>query len=717
MDKDVERLGALMRSTDDNRVNAWLELLGSLEDPALMNAGLVEQAMLDQRNKSEEHIDSPAAADKETSSKSKAGPDAPAQSFLDWLKLLTDRQSRALALTLTDMFSKAGLSAAGPGVLQPAASVQAEAIGVLQRIRDGQAGPATELRQLIEPGKGREFVIGLFAELITLFSTPEEFRKFFEGIADSAGLAGLRALSQGLPSVCGYEMMRQVAPAYYPERNLPGIVRSEADAGKRSTSEAKQRWDPVPINVTFTQAGLEALQFEKTALASFPEAFKDGMAARAEFLGDTGPSAPENWYGALGLNCVHGYFTGGFLVGEDDHPAEASEWQRLRDDIRAFNDRSPPLGPILQVLLGAYFRALGIEIVHIELGEDPFEVDDAGRVRRIAHRKEHFGFRDGISQPFVDLELHDPPPGGSTPAPNRTWTPVAPGEIYLDRPDEDGNLIQQPLHPLLREGSTFVVFRKLEQDVPGFRIFLGKQRPASALAQMKLASQFVGRWPNGTPLVLAPDAPLALGSDPEGKLNNFLYVADDPKGANCPLGAHVRRTNPRDIGGTGDVRRHRILRRGIAYGGALLPEEQLGDGNTRGLLFIAVNSRIDLQFEVVQANWINRGELLGQAGLGRCPLTGANLGGPGDFFLEAGAVAPVVGLPQFVITRGGDYFFAPGVGALKAIANGYDFALPEAEFLIEATAWGTARPPSCSTQTVCKTMRSRCSTHRPASWR
>ena len=141
----------------------------------------------------------------------------------------------------------------------------------------------------------------------------------------------------------------------------------------------------------------------------------------------------------------------------------------------------------------------------------------------------------------------------------------------------------------------------------------------------------------------------------------------------CPLGAHVRRTNPRDIGGTNDVRRHRILRRSIGYGGPLLPEGKLGDGNKRGLLFVAVNSRIDLQFEVVQAAWINRGELLGQAGLGRCPITGANRRRAEDAFLEAGAVAPVVGIPRFVITRGGDYFFAPGINALKAIAAGCKF--------------------------------------------
>src|SRR5262249_6840678 len=161
-------------------------------------------------------------------------------------------------------------------------------------------------------------------------------------------------------------------------------------------------------------------------------------------------------------------------------------------------------------------------------------VDRHGHVRRLPYRREHFGFRDGISQPFVDLELQDPPPGGGTPDRDRNWSPVAPGEIYLDRCDEDGTVPKQPIPPLLRKGSTFVVFRKLEQDVPRFRAFLSKLRPADKEAQHKLASQFMGRWSNGTPLVLSPDAPIDLGSDPGRLMNDFLYAADDPIGANCP---------------------------------------------------------------------------------------------------------------------------------------------------------------------------------------
>ena len=85
---------------------------------------------------------------------------------------------------------------------------------------------------------------------------------------------------------------------------------------------------------------------------------------------------------------------------------------------------------------------------------------------------------------------------------------------------------------------------------------------------------------------------------------------------------------------------------------------------------MAANSRIELQFEVIQRDWINGGEFLGQVGAGRCPLTGSNEGETHDRFLEAGAIAPICGIPSFVTMKGGDYFFVPSIKALKGIAVG-----------------------------------------------
>ena len=237
------------------------------------------------------------------------------------------------------------------------------------------------------------------------------------------------------------------------------------------------------------------------------------------------------------------------------------------------------------------------------------------------------------------------------------------------------------------------MFRKLKQRVPEFRAYLTRQRPGDEEAQLKLAAEFVGRWPNGAPLVLAPDREIGVGPRPKETINDFLYAADDPRGRRCPLGAHARRTNPRDTGGRDQVRRHRILRRSISYGGPLLPPGSEGDGRKRGLLFIALNARLDLQFELIQDRWINAGEILGQAGLNRCPLTGANHERASDAFLEAGAVAPVAELPRFVVTRGGDYFFAPGIDALIAMANGEPFR-PDAALPFDGYSMDDAYTPS-----------------------
>ncbi|MBI2739198.1 MAG: hypothetical protein HYX38_21980 [Rhodospirillales bacterium] len=612
-------------------------------------------------------------------------PLAPAQPFLDWLKILVEAKSDDFWKNLRRECENAGIRV--PPQSDPG---QKEYELLFQAIEDFSKGAFARL----PPSFATPIKADVARAAFLTLSNPANFNAFVSKFGGSAAAAGRKAMSGGLLGVFAYELLRQFAPAQAKPKDGtvgPGVLRSEAtESGV--TRGRDQEWDPVPINFAFTFPGLKALKLNEATLSSFPEAFRQGMAARAERLGDVGPSAPENWEGVLGLDCVHGYFTGGYLVDGDDDPISEDVRRRLRDDVSAFNESTAGRGETLRTVLTLLCLPLGMEVLHIELGEDPYEVDRNGRAIRPPYRMEHFGFRDGISQPFVDMNLGDPPPGGGTPSRNRTWTPVAHGEIYLSEKDEDGNKHDLPAHDLLREGSTFLVFRKLEQDVTAFRAYLARQRPNDRAAQDKLAAQFVGRWPNGTPLTMAPDAPVELGRDSDGLLNDFRYAADDPQGRRCPLGSHIRRSNPRDIGGTNDVRRHRILRRGMAYGGPLLPMESSGDGRKRGLLFIAANSRLDLQFEVIQADWLNKGEILGQAGLNRCPLTGANLGRPTDSFLEPGAAAPVTGLPPFVITRGGDYFFAPGVKAVAEIAQGNKFEPQRLPY--EGRSMGDATAPS-----------------------
>lgn len=510
-----------------------------------------------------------------------------------------------------------------------------------------------------------------------------------------------------LPRLLFYELLRQAAPAFAGSATsksggaakLEAIVHGEGmvgDPGAQATIAS------MPINIAFTYSGLKALGVHKDTLATFPDAFRQGMAARARRLGDVGRSAPEHWEGELGQAGIHGYFTGGFDA--RDLPASTDFWRNLRAEIRAFNDAIDKTAPAeedgegdtigLREQLQTMFRIAGMELLHVELGQDPSQEKNDKAINPTEEpRREHFGFRDGLSQPFVNLKLGDTLPGGGAPGRRGGWTPVAPGEIFLSAADEDGETQATPLNKTLRDGSTYLVFRKLEQDVAGFRSFVARQHPGDKAAQKALTAQFVGRWPDGAPLVLSPYEDTPPPGQGEAPLNDLRYAEHDPQGRLCPLGAHIRRANPRDTGGRGEVRHHRILRRGISYGGPMLPEDSMGDGEPRGLLFVAANARIDLQFEVIQAEWLNGGEFLGQAGLGRCPLTGSNAGAMADRFLARGSIAPVTGLPSFVTLRGGDYFFAPGVEPLKKIAEGSYRFEPDLH-QDEGFAMGDVRTPS-----------------------
>jgi deferrochelatase/peroxidase EfeB len=154
--------------------------------------------------------------------------------------------------------------------------------------------------------------------------------------------------------------------------------------------------------------------------------------------------------------------------------------------------------------------------------------------------------------------------------------------------------------------------------------------------------------------------------------NEFGY-ADDPEGALCPLGAHIRRANPRDsLGFDGRlVNRHRLIRRGITYGTSLPPGSP-DDHVPRGLLFLAFNADIERQFEFILRQWINDGDKFRQ-GNDRDPIVGSHDSAgrmviPGD---EREGRPPFFcsGIPRFVATKGGDYFFSPSLTGLRLMAS------------------------------------------------
>ena len=380
-------------------------------------------------------------------------------------------------------------------------------------------------------------------------------------------------------------------------------------------------WDaPVPftLNVVITWHGLRALGVPAGELNAFPGEFRAGMASRKAVLGDTGPSDPGGWVTPLGTDQVH---IGVIISSSSD--------EGLREPLSVARTM-PGLTCVYELAVG---------------------VPPTGR--------EHFGFRDGIGTPLVIGCGADGLPGQDA---------IMPGEFIFGYPDESGAVPMPGPDHLTRNGS-FLAFRQMHADVALFRRYL-RANARSSQDEELLAAKMVGRWRSGAPLMLAPerDDP-ALAAD--GLRNNDFRYADDPRGLLCPLGSHIRRTNPRDSlrDGIVNTRIHRVLRRGAAYG-PVLPEGVLeDDGAERGIVFIFIGASLTRQFEFVQQMWINNGDF---AGLGpeKDPLVGSNDGVAG-FTIPARPIRRhLTGLPAFTQVRGGEYCLLPGLRALAELVQG-----------------------------------------------
>jgi Dyp-type peroxidase family len=271
-------------------------------------------------------------------------------------------------------------------------------------------------------------------------------------------------------------------------------------------------------------------------------------------------------------------------------------------------------------------------------------------IARDGHWFEHFGFRDDIASPFVEgtEAIREPRniAGNGKRDKEGNWVPLKAGEFILGYPNESNELHPgAALTPLFRNG-TFAVFRDLEQDVDEFWRYTAEQGALLGLDAQDLASKIIGRRPDGTALIAAAQP------------NDFDYQGDD-KGHRCPLGAHVRRSNRRDpdekAGGG-----HRLIRRGRPY---IKPAN--GAAQARGLYFVGMNASIEDQFEFIQRKWLNdRVSTDGDLD----PLVG--IGASRTFVIE-GQEPPLtlVDIPKFVTFRGGEYYFMPGIPAIKALAG------------------------------------------------
>lgn len=419
------------------------------------------------------------------------------------------------------------------------------------------------------------------------------------------------------------------------------------------------------VNIAFTAGGLKKLGLSDELLGMFAGEFSEGMAGtghRRRILGDHGESSPDRWRWG----------------GPNNDAADILLMLYAGDEaaLRALVERE-----------GKDLPRRGLRLIE--------QLDSV----KLPGRKEHFGFRDGISQPGIEGYSDDSSPGNTVAAGEFVLGYLNAYGQYTDRPtvkpeqDPDNLLPPAPddraRHDLGMNGS-YLVFRQLRQNVHAFWNYLsanapGKNADDKMQACIALASKMVGRWPSGAPLVKSPDADNPQLADD----NDFMYVrSGDADGLKCPIGSHVRRSNPRDAldpkpGSERSIevgKRHRIVRRGRAYGppaaDSMRPGDIIGkpdDGKERGLHFICFNTQIGRQFEFIQHTWVNSTKfdglyedddpLIGDRG-------GTESHPAGGFTVQQEPVRRrVTGMPRFVTVCGGGYFFMPGIRAVRYIAS------------------------------------------------
>ena len=283
--------------------------------------------------------------------------------------------------------------------------------------------------------------------------------------------------------------------------------------------------------------------------------------------------------------------------------------------------------------------------------------------------REHFGYADGFSQPAIEGSRFPDHPGAGAVAKGGEWRPIRAGEFILGYPDEQGALPAAPEPAAFSDNGTYLVYRKLRQDVAGFRRSLEQAATLYPGGEELLAAKLVGRWRDGTPLDLSPEREDPSITGDRARNNAFDY-GSDPDGMRCPIGSHVRRMNPRlSMPFEGKlVNRHRIIRRGITYGDPL-PEGAADDGADRGVIFMTLQASLARQFEFVQSQWANAGNAF-KLGADQDPIIGVHdTDGPAKMTVPGQPPFFMGPLSRVVTMRGGDYYFAPGINGLRHLAQ------------------------------------------------
>ncbi|VTU32782.1 Dyp-type peroxidase family protein [Variovorax sp. PBS-H4] len=426
------------------------------------------------------------------------------------------------------------------------------------------------------------------------------------------------------------------------------------------------------LQIAISAPGLHRLGVARDIVEGFSAEFLAGMSSdgsRARRLGDLGANGPMGW-----------------------------RWGGAPHDV-------PHVLLMLYAMPGQLDAWLAATRADCESGFEEMACLFTARLRDT----EPFGFVDGISQPRVDWERKRPARDEEQFAfTNRSSL----GEYLLGYPNEYGAYTDRPLLAPQRDpgamlpraedapdladigrNGSYLVMRQLRQDVGGFWQFLDREAGGDPALRRRLAEAMVGRKMDGGEALVGSGREHIDGIDHDAQRRNGFTYRSDPDGLRCPLGAHIRRANPRNadlppgwanplsrlwrrLGFGADplrpdlvasARFHRLLRRGREYGGA--------PGEEAGLHFICLGANIARQFEFVQNAWMAGTRFDGLSGESD-PLLGHRLpdvdGSPTDSFSMPVGTGPdrrLSGLPQFVTVMGGAYFFMPGIRALRYLSE------------------------------------------------
>jgi deferrochelatase/peroxidase EfeB len=411
-------------------------------------------------------------------------------------------------------------------------------------------------------------------------------------------------------------------------------------------SEVPQFKPDYCLNLGITWAGLLALEVKdrvpNISFRSF-DAFIAGAAERARLVGDTGTSGPENWIGGFGTGNDHVLVTLHAIS-----PEAMTQYSGRLSALFAEDDAFQEL-----------WRGDGMALMEMQDGKP------------VPTSKVHFGYTDGISMTTIRGGPERYTPDQQQPC--EPW-------LFVLLDEAENYFVPEPRE--LGLNGSFAVFRMIRTDVVGFENFL--QSKKGQIDPELLAAKMCGRWRNGVPLALSPetDSPLQGGVSAE-HLNDFEYVnadgSGDPKGLLCPVGAHIRRVNPRgqpitgqgNPGGSNNT--HRLIRRGMPYGPVYDPTQPY-DGVERGLLGYFINSNIENQYEFVLSQWVNDSEFAGAVRLppkSKDPLIGTQDPAESIFVIPQAKGAPpirIAGLSSFITTQAAAYCFLPSITAIQFIA-------------------------------------------------